>query len=813
MSMQGQKTILLVEDEALIALSEKAMLERQGYKVLIARSGEEAIALADSGAELQLILMDINLGAGMDGTQAAEIILSRHDIALAFLSSHTEREVVDKTEGITSYGYIVKNSGETVLLASIKMAFRLFEARAELRDREEHYRSLFEHDVGAVWVEDFSAFKRRLDELRSAGHDDFRAWLNAHPEELISLSELITIVDLNKEALRSVGLKERGNRAMTLREFLDDEAQELFADELCAFAEGGRSFEREISYESGNGDARHYMLNVELISGYEKDLGRVHVVIRDLSGLRRAEKSLEAQTRMQSLLVELASIYINLPPKATEAAVQDSLAQMARCVGADRAYIFDYNFELGIADNSHEWCAVGIEPEISQLQNLPLSLIDDGVREHRKGRAHYLEDVQALPKGAFRALLEDQGIRSLLTVPLMRGQDCVGCVGFDSVKRPRAFSEGERGLLTVFAHMIASVDQRTRALAELERDRAELKAVYTATPVMISVLDEGQRVLYANPAFVAFTGIPEEELRHGRACGVFGCINALDDPRGCGFGQSCPACALNEALEDTMRSGATHQGVEYKTVFIRGANRRDTTLLASTAAIDGGPNRRVLLCLQDISDRAHAEERIKSLLREKELLLLETHHRVKNNMMTIQSLLSMQARMRDGRDPGAVLSEAADRVQGMMELYRLLYQPGSGKSQSLREFLPPLIDKMLGIYPAAQRVKKELLIADLTLSYARLSSLGIIINELIANSMKHAFKDGAAGVIRLAAGEEAGLVSLRYSDDGSGPPSRRDFDDASGLGMKLIRALSEELGGTAALERDGAWSFALSFPL
>ncbi len=811
--MQGQKTILLVEDEALIALSEKAMLEGHGYTVLLARSGEQAVALAESGAILHLILMDINLGAGMDGTEAAQIILAKRDIPLAFLSSHTEREVVDKTEGITSYGYIVKNSGETVLLASIKMAFRLFDARSELRDREEHYRSLFEHDAGAVWVEDFSGFKRRLDELRSAGHHDFRSWLEAHPDELLSLAELITVVDLNKEALRSIGLEERGTRPMTLREFLDDDARDYFTEELCVFAEGGRSFEREISFNKDGGDPRYYVLKVELIAGHERDLGRVHVVIRDLSGLRRAERALEAQLRTQGLLVELSTTYINLPPEALNAAVQDSLAQMAHSVGADRAYIFDYDFERGIANNTYEWCAPGIEPQIGRLQNLALSLIDDGVREHRTGKAYYLADIAALPKDAFRALLEGQGIRSLLTVPLMRGRDCVGCVGFDSVKRPNAYSESERGLLTVFAQMLASVEERTRALAELERDRAELKAVYTATPVMISVLDSEQRVLYANPAFVAFTGIPEEELRQGRACGVFGCINALDDPRGCGFGQSCPACALNKALEDTRSSGAAHQGVEYKTILIRGDGRMERTLLASTAPIEHGRTRRVLLCLQDISERAYAEERIASLLRQKDLLLLETHHRVKNNMLTIQSLLSLQARMRDGRDPGAVLNEAADRVRGMMELYQLLYQPGTGKSQSLREFLPPLIEKMVSIYPAADRVKKELLVDDLTLSSAQLSSLGIIINELIANSMKHAFKDNAAGLIRLVAGEEDGIVSLRYSDDGPNPPSHEDFDNASGLGMRLIRALSEELGGSAALERDGSWSFALSFPL
>lgn len=120
---------------------------------------------------------------------------------------------------------------------------------------------------------------------------------------------------------------------------------------------------------------------------------------------------------------------------------------------------------------------------------------------------------------------------------------------------------------------------------------------------------------------------------------------------------------------------------------------------------------------------------------------------------------------------------------------------------------------MLAIYPASERVSKELIIPELTLSSARLSTLGIIVNELIANSMKHAFKDGASGRIRLAAAAEAGLVSLRYSDDGSGPPPTQDSENAGGLGLRLIRALSEELGGTVALERDGAWAFALSFPL
>jgi len=122
------KKILLVDDEAIIALSEAKKLQKRGYEVHTAGSGDEAIEYVRSDS-VDLVLMDIDLGFGeMDGTEAALKILRETDLPIVFLSSHTETEVVEKTERITSYGYVVKNSGDTILDASIKMAFKLFEA-------------------------------------------------------------------------------------------------------------------------------------------------------------------------------------------------------------------------------------------------------------------------------------------------------------------------------------------------------------------------------------------------------------------------------------------------------------------------------------------------------------------------------------------------------------------------------------------------------------------------------------------------------------------------------------------------------------
>jgi len=139
------RRILLVEDEAIIALSEKVSLELYGYSVIIAESGERAIERFQNDASIDLVLMDINLGPGIDGTVAASLMLRERHVPIVFLSSHTEREIVARTESITSFGYVVKNSGMTILDASMKMAFKLFAAEAELRRQNILMRAVMEN--------------------------------------------------------------------------------------------------------------------------------------------------------------------------------------------------------------------------------------------------------------------------------------------------------------------------------------------------------------------------------------------------------------------------------------------------------------------------------------------------------------------------------------------------------------------------------------------------------------------------------------------------------------------------------------------
>ncbi len=174
MNYKEQKTILLVEDEAIIGMKESMELKNYGYDVIHVLNGPQAIdAVNDDKTEINLILMDIDLGQEIDGTDVAKMILNEHDLPILFLSSHIEREIVEKTEDITYFGYVVKNSGITVLDASIKMAFRLHEAymnmknqkteievkKKELQIFEKRYRRLFESAKDGILILDADSGK------------------------------------------------------------------------------------------------------------------------------------------------------------------------------------------------------------------------------------------------------------------------------------------------------------------------------------------------------------------------------------------------------------------------------------------------------------------------------------------------------------------------------------------------------------------------------------------------------------------------------------------------------------------------------
>lgn len=186
---------------------------------------------------------------------------------------------------------------------------------------------------------------------------------------------------------------------------------------------------------------------------------------RDVTESKRVEKMLESQSALQKILVQISSEYINIPVENVEAVISKSLEELGHFVEADRAYTFDYDWLNNVCNNTHEWCEEGISPKIQELQHISIDLFPRRRDAHRQGLLINVSDTARLPESdPLRKILEDQGIKSLITIPMMDKDQCIGFVGFDSVRKHHDYPEKEEALLSVFSQMLVNVKKR----AELE---------------------------------------------------------------------------------------------------------------------------------------------------------------------------------------------------------------------------------------------------------------------------------------------------------------------------------------------------------
>ena len=222
-----------------------------------------------------------------------------------------------------------------------------------------------------------------------------------------------------------------------------------------------------------------------------------------------------------------------------------------------------------------------------------------------------------------------------------------------------------------------------------------------------------------------------------------------------------------------------------------------------------------LFCLDvDISERVRAHSRIEKLLREKETLLKEVHHRIKNNMNTMVSLLSLQSGSLAAPDAVAALNDARSRFRSMEVLYDQLYRAEIQGTGRVSEYLSTLVFQVVGLFPSAGRVRVEVIGEDVrppdgasratppdlvSIDVKRLSTLGLIVNELVTNAMKYGIGDRPEGAVTVGMRFPGGSVCVSVEDDGPGmpPPAHAEVRPV-GFGLTMVHALTEQLGGTIA---------------
>jgi two-component sensor histidine kinase len=219
--------------------------------------------------------------------------------------------------------------------------------------------------------------------------------------------------------------------------------------------------------------------------------------------------------------------------------------------------------------------------------------------------------------------------------------------------------------------------------------------------------------------------------------------------------------------------------------------------------------------IEDISERKERDVVLSAAIREKETLLKEVYHRVKNNLQVITSLLNMQVRTLPEGEARTVLKDSADRVRAMSLVHEKLYQSGNLSSIDLRAYIVDLCQRLATTTGAMDRgisVKCDVRRVEVNLDTA--IPLSLLLNELISNSMKHGFPEGRTGEVQVTLTcDDDGMATLIVRDNGVGVPTDFDPVSSSSLGLKLVSTLAGQLNGTLKFESRDGLSMSVRFPL
>lgn len=220
----------------------------------------------------------------------------------------------------------------------------------------------------------------------------------------------------------------------------------------------------------------------------------------------------------------------------------------------------------------------------------------------------------------------------------------------------------------------------------------------------------------------------------------------------------------------------------------------------------------VLAAIRDISERKLVETRLRSSLEEKEVLLKEIHHRVKNNLQIVSSMLSLQIRQIEDPKARELFTESQTRVRSIALFHEKLYQSKDLRRVEIGEYLKGLTSGLFTTYGVnPDDISLTIDAEEVSLGVDAAISCGLIVNELVSNSLKHAFPAGRKGQVQVKLARDGDGVVLDVCDDGVGVPAAIDFRNPGTLGLKLVSILTEQVGGTITLDRTTGTRFVIRF--
>lgn len=341
-------------------------------------------------------------------------------------------------------------------------------------------------------------------------------------------------------------------------------------------------------------------------------------------------------------------------------------------------------------------------------------------------------------------------------------------------------------------------EQAQQAMLDARNDAQHseifLRTVTDNLPLRIAYLDSARRYRFVNQAMCQHVGMPREAI-----------LGRSDTE----LNGAPPSLALQQAIDAALQGQAQDLEIEES----NGAGRRAMATLLVPERDGAGRVAGVYVASLDITERFEQRQRLDAALRERETLLREVYHRVKNNLQVIQSLLRLQRRSVADRAAQEALDESASRVRAMALVHEKLYQSGSLDAVSLQTYTSELLQSLGESNGASDRgVQLRADVVPFEASIEAAIPYGLLVNELVGNSLKHGFAAGSSGIVQLTVERSGQGLRLTVRDDGKGFPDGFQLAHSASMGLQLACSLAAQLGGELSARSDRGAVFVTEMP-
>jgi len=501
---------------------------------------------------------------------------------------------------------------------------------------------------------------------------------------------------------------------------------------------------------------------------------------------------------METLVAQVSAKFMGTRVEETDDAIRDTLRRMGEAGYGDRAYIVQYSAATDTLESFFEWCAPSIEPQNEDQRSLSAQRFPWWMSHLRSNRTIHVPSVADLPEDATaeRAALEAQGTLSALAVPFWFAGRLEGYLGLHAVSAKQSWTDDDIRLLRLTGEIIVSALQRKRTEYAVRRSELQYRTLIETSPDTIALLDTDFVIRMINPRGVLMAGVKSAADLIGRR--AFQLIAERDHQ-------------MITRLRADIRRMRIVKDVQLHLVRSDGVEFPAEVSAAYTGPV-GAETTGIIVIVRDVTERNNAEAQIRQSLQEKEVLLKEVHHRVKNNMQVISSLLSLQGEQIT--DPAALTSfrDSQNRVRSMALVHEKLYRSESLASIDFSEYVKDLMASLKRSYMLSD-VDVNVQTDDLRLGVDTAIPCGLIINELVSNALKHAFKGRARGTVNVRINRNGlGKTTVRVQDDGNGLPPDFNFRQSGSLGMQLVSMLTEQIGGSLDVDTSEGTCFTITFP-